>query len=207
MDSRNDVYGEALYNEYMGAIINRQGELPAYVAKWDPDFFLVTYGSDRSPAFHAWLRQSPEWRLVYFDDRQLVYLRARPRFAEILARDAFSLIDPTTPVYQAMKPDRAQEWHDEAARAYRNAPGSWTARQYLAKSLMLLNRLDEAEQHLRAIAESLPWAWFAWVDIGVVNLMKGDRNAAIDAFERCLAISPQQEVCRQYLGRARGTAP
>ncbi|MFQ5701403.1 MAG: hypothetical protein ACE5HU_06125, partial [Acidobacteriota bacterium] len=85
MDSRNDVYGEKLYREYVMAL-NGRDTLDAYIRKWDIDFFLITYVSDRSPALRAYFKRSSEWFLVYFDDRQLVYLRDRPRFRDIIRR-------------------------------------------------------------------------------------------------------------------------
>jgi len=209
MDSRNDVYGEDIYNEYMAAIINPSGmELPAYFEKWQPDFLLLNLGADRSPSFQRWVSQSPEWHLVYFDDRFVVYVTDRPHFAEIIRRDTYHKIDPLAPGTRTIPQQDALEWLSEAERAVRNAPDSWTALQYKGKSLFLLGRLDEAEATFRRILEVTPeGTWFPWVDIGAIYMERNQPEKAIEAFQTCLSLSPGQPVCRQYLERARTLRP
>ena len=204
MDSRNDVYGEAIYEEYMAAVINRNGELAPYLEKWQPDFMLLNLGSERSPPFQRWISESPAWHLVYFDDRFVVYVTDRPHFAELIQRDTYHLIDPLAPGTRTIPEQDATEWLVEAERAVRNAPNSWTALQYKGKTLFLLSRLDEAEATFRKILEVAPrGTWFPWVDIGAIYLQRNQPDKAAAAFETCLSLSPGQPVCRQYLDRAR----
>jgi len=202
MDSRNDVYGETLYREYVTAL--RDGAaLDAYIRKWDIDFFLITYGSDRSPGFFNYLDSSPDWVLVYFDDRSVVYLRNIPRFSSIIARDRYSLINPARAGTVQITAADGARWLAEARRAAAEAPGAWTPMHYEAKALLALNRLDEAREVTQNIIELMPNAFFAWSDLGYVYLLEGRQDLAENAFGRCLEIRPDFPPCREYFQRLR----
>lgn len=200
MDSRNDVYGEALYREYVAALAGGPA-LEAYLKKWQIDFLLITYGQDRGAAFFRTLDESPDWALVYFDDRSVVYLRNIPRFQAIIQRDRFELINPAAPGSVEVRPEDAARWLAEAERAEAAAPGSWVARQYRSKSLIALNRLDEAETLLRKILQEDDRAFYAWADLGFIHLMRNQPREAAEAFNRCLELRPDYPPCRQYATR------
>jgi hypothetical protein len=96
MDSRNDVYGETLYRQYVAALSGGRS-LEGYLAQYPVDFFLITYGADRNPEFFRSLENSPDWALVYFDDRSVVYLKRIERIKAIIDRDGYDLISPAIP--------------------------------------------------------------------------------------------------------------
>ncbi len=202
MDSRNDVYGETLYLEYVHALRDRTA-LDEYIRKWNIDFFLITYGSDRSPGFFDYLDSSPDWALVYFDDRSVVYLRNIPRFAPIIARDRYTLINPARAGTVQITAANGERWLAEARRAEAEAPGAWTPMHYEAKALLALNRLDEAREVTQRILDMMPEAFFAWSDLGYVYLLEGRQDLAENAFGRCLAIRPDFPPCRDYFERLR----
>jgi hypothetical protein len=200
MDSRNDVYGETLYREYTSAL-SGGAALEAYLKKWPIDFFLITYGADRSPAFFKVLDSSPDWRLVFFDDRSVVYLRNIPRFQNIIKSDGYQFLEPAQAGVQEIRTEDAAQWLAEAQRAVAAAPNAWSPLQYLSKSLVALERLDEAEAASRRILDIAPDAYFAWADLGYVYIRKRDNAAAAGAFTRCLEIRPDYSPCRELLDR------
>jgi tetratricopeptide (TPR) repeat protein len=202
MDSRNDVYGETVYLEYVGALSGGRA-LEAYLRKWPVDFFLITYGGDRNPEFFRWLDASPDWKRVYFDDRAVVYVKNIPRFQHIIARDAYEMIDPALGGTTEIKTEDAPRWLAEAERAVAAAPGEWSPLQYKAKALMALGRLDEAEGAIRALLERNPSAYFAWADLGFIDMMRDQPGEAEKAFTECLRLSPAFSPCQEYLARLR----
>lgn len=200
MDSRNDVYGETLYREYVGALAGGTA-LEAYLRKYPVDFFLITYGNDRSPEFFRWLDASPDWRLVYFDDRAIVYLRNNARFQRIIARDAYDLIHPAVAGARAIRTEDAPRWLVEAERAVAAAPREWSPLQYKAKALLALDRIDEAEAANEALLRLNPAAYFAWADLGIIYMVKNRPADAERAFIECLRIQPEFTPCQEYLSR------
>ena len=198
MDSRNDVYGETLYREYTNALAGGAA-LESYVKRWPVDFFLITYGGDRSPAFFRTLDASPEWTLVYFDDRSVVYLKTLPRFDAILRRDGYELIDPAIAGTVEITREDGSRWLAEAERAVAAAPGAWSPLQYKSKALQALGRLPEAEATTRQLLALNPDAWFAWGDLGAIHAMLGSRDEAVRDLTRCLQINPGYGPCRDML--------
>jgi len=206
MDSRNDVYGEALYREYVGALAGGAA-LEAYLGKWPVDFFLISYLQDRNPALFRYLESSPDWTLVYFDDQSVVYLRESPRFQEILRRDGYELINPAVPGTVEFRPEDGHRWLAEAERAVAAAPGSWSPLQYKAKALLSLGRVSEAEAVTRQILDLNPAAYFAWGDLGFIHLMRREEARAEEAFNRCLSLKADYQPCRDGLSRLGGRRP
>lgn len=202
MDSRNDVYGEALYREYVGAL-SGGAMLDAYLRKWPVDFFLITYGADRSPAFFKFLDDSPEWTLVYFDDRSVVYLRSLPRYQPIIQRDGYELIDPAIAGTQEIRLEDAARWLAEAERATAAAPNAWSPVQYKSRALVALNRLDEAEVTGRRLLDLAPegYLYAAWYQLGDIYYRKNEPSKAIEAFTRCEELRPDSAPCREILDR------
>jgi len=203
MDSRNDVYGETLYREYVAAL-NGGAALESYLAKWPVDFFLITYGADRNPEFFRSLEKSPDWKLVYFDDRSVVYLRRTARFESIIARDGYEMISPAIPGTLQVTPESAPLWLAEAEKAVAAAPGDWSPYQYKAKALLALDRLDEAEAVSRRLLEINPRAYFAWADLGYIHMLENDPQTALADFTRCLTLRPDFAPCRQAQDQLRG---
>ena len=98
-----------------------------------------------------------------------------------------------------ISPEEAPAWLAEAERAVAAAPGAWSPLQYQSKALMIMQRLDEAEAVSRRIPTINSNAYFAWMDLGYIAAVRGDRSAAAQAFRNCLAIMPGFRVCREAL--------
>jgi hypothetical protein len=90
MDSRNDVYGEALYREYRAAL-DGGPPLRAYLQKWSIDLVVATSKASLPPEFFYSLEQSGEWAPVYMDPLAVVFLRRTEAFKPLIARDEVRL--------------------------------------------------------------------------------------------------------------------
>jgi hypothetical protein len=206
MDSRNDVYGETLYREYVAALQGGEA-LDGYLRRHEVDFLLLTYAQDRTPAVYKLLDGSPEWTLVYFDDRHVVYLREQPRFAEILRRDGYELISPARAETVELTPEKAPQWLAEATRAAAAAPHAWSPLQYQAKAFQVLERREEAIGATLQLLRINPGAWFAWQDLGHLQEMVGRPGEAAQAYQSCLQAHPGARPCQEGLMRVRGGRP
>lgn len=84
--------------------------------------------------------------------------------------------------------------HDQAIPAYRRAielrPEFTVIRANLAEACRALGRLDEAEALLTEALGRDPAMLRAYVDLGIVLLQKGAREAALESCDACLARAP-----------------
>jgi tetratricopeptide (TPR) repeat protein len=206
MDSRNDVYGEKIYLEFVQAL-QGGGALESYLNRHSVDFLLLTYVQDRTPAIYSFLDGSPDWTLVYFDDKHVVYLRTEPRFEEIIRRDGYRLIAPARAEMTEITVEQAPVWLEEAERAVAAAPRAWSPLQYKAKALMALSRRDEAIEATRQLLRLSPGAFFAWHDLALLHQSAGRREDAEQAWLSCLSVQPGFRPCQEGLMRLRAGRP
>jgi hypothetical protein len=71
MDGRTDIAGPSLYADYLRLFDPAQ--MPALLAKWQPDIALVSISSE-TPWLVHFLRD-PGWRWVYTDEQDAVFVR------------------------------------------------------------------------------------------------------------------------------------
>jgi hypothetical protein len=93
MDSRNDVYGEALYREYREAFEGGPA-LDRYLQKWGIDIVVVTNNVPPPFPFLYYFETSDAWAMVHMDPRTFVYVRRNERFRDLIARDEPPLLNP-----------------------------------------------------------------------------------------------------------------
>ncbi len=200
MDSRNDVYGEALYREYRDALSSAT-LLDAYLKKHPVEFILMTPGGDVSGEFFRYLDDSPDWTLVYLDDRFLVYLKEISRFQEITRRDGYQLLRPSRAGGEQVAPQDAARWMEEADRAAAAAPTAWTPLYYRTRALLALGRHDDAIAGLRRAVESRPDLYQAWTDLASIHAQRGEIGPALEALSGCLEARPGHAPCREAAQR------
>ncbi|HEU4402900.1 MAG TPA: hypothetical protein VFT43_12425 [Candidatus Polarisedimenticolia bacterium] len=199
MDSRNDVYGEALYNEYTRALTDPDA-LTALLRRIDAEFVFLdwtvrlqtTEGAAVSPA--GTLRQVGGWRLVYFDDNSAVYVRQDGPWAALAARDGYTTLDPSFYSPGRLPPAEAERALDEAGRAEALRRGSYVPRVIRVEALLRLGRLREAAEEEARILEEAPPLHHIYTSLGLVHLAAGDRRAASALFRRALDLNPTSEA-------------
>ncbi|MGH9798722.1 MAG: hypothetical protein ACRD5D_11250, partial [Candidatus Polarisedimenticolia bacterium] len=186
MDSRNDVYGEDLYARYRRALRDpaalgemlRQVDAAAVLLDW-------VGGGDLKTA--RLLRQSTDWRPVYFDDAALVYLRADGPHRELVERDGYALLDPARFRPGGLRPEEAPRALEESERAIRAGRAPAVARIMKVDALLALDRRAEALQEEARIRSQLPYI-HTW--LGDMHLALGDRERAATRYRQALALHP-----------------
>jgi hypothetical protein len=138
MDSRNDVYGENLFREYLEALRSAEG-MRGYLERYRIDFFLITDG-DRTSAVFDELQLTGGWVPVHYDDRAMILVKRTAETEELIQHEGFRVIKP--PVGAEIKIDttNAAQILEEADRALRNCPTSLFAHRYKEKALLSLQQ-------------------------------------------------------------------
>ena len=146
MDSRNDVYGEELFREYLDALGSAEG-MRGYLERHRIDFFLMAYGDRASTVFHE-LQFTGEWVAVHYDDRTFILVKRTDETKDLIRHEGFRVIKP--PVEDEINVDtmNAAQILEEAERAIRNCPTSLFAHRYKEKALLSL------QEHEKMMADS-----------------------------------------------------
>jgi hypothetical protein len=118
MDSRNDVYGEELFHEYLEALRSPDA-MRTYLQRHWIDFFFLSHG-DRVPAVFDYLQSTGEWAPVYYDDRAFILVKHRPETEDLIRREGFRFIRPAVEAPMAMEVSNIGQVLQEAERAIRN---------------------------------------------------------------------------------------
>ena len=200
MDSRNDVYGPDLYQEYTRALTEPEA-LAAFLKRIDASFVFLEWKTDRVEVTLEALRKLGGWRLVYFDDFAIVLVPQAGPSAELAARDGYSLIDPTRYRPGPIPHDMAASFLDEATRAKRQSRGAFIARVMRVHALLELGRRAEAIEEEKEIVAADPPLYYIFTYLGILRYSAGDHPEAAAHFRRALALNPLDRAAAERLQR------
>lgn len=93
-------------------------------------------------------------------------------------------------------------------RALNLAPGSPSAQAWLGRTYRFMGQYENALALLRPLAERYPRDRLLWFDLGLSHFLNGNREAAVECFQRMLDIDPDDAAahfnlirCYRALGR------
>jgi hypothetical protein len=201
MDSRNDVYGEALYREYQRATRDPEAlrrlldriEAAAIFLQWPVGGMVTTA---------AVVRDLGSFRPVYFDDAAVIYLDERGPHAALARRDGYRILDPSLFRPGSVPAAAAALAVGEAARAVERSGGAFIARVMRADALLAAGRRAEGLAEEAAIAAADPPLHHIHIHLGLIRLAAGDPATAAARFRRALALNPRSPAARAALERA-----
>ena len=202
MDSRNDVYGEDLWDEYTRALVSPT-DLARMTGRLDATFMLIEWPQQGMVATAAAIRDlSPAWRPVYFDDDAVVYLGVGGPYAALLGRDGYGMLDPALFRPGSWSEAGAGTALTEADRAIAASGGACIARVMRIEALRVLGRRSEAEtEEARLVAEDPP-LYHIQILLGLTHLARGERALAAARLRRALELNPASQAARQALDQA-----
>ena len=93
MDSRDLPYGESLYLEHQEAMM-RVDAFEVLFNKYHIDYIVLNFQQDDLLDHFKYLKKTGEWVLVYFDDRNVVYVRNTPENKKLIERDGYFHLAP-----------------------------------------------------------------------------------------------------------------
>jgi hypothetical protein len=208
MDSRNDVYGEALWSEYTRALASAE-DLGRFLARLDAGFAFLEWPQQGFVATATALRSLPAgWRPVYFDDTAAVYLPADGPQADLARREAYALLEPALFRPGTWTPAEAANALREADRAAAASRGAFIARVMRVEALRTLERRDEADREEAGVIAADPPLFHIQLLLGMVHAARGETVPAAARFRRALELNPASDAARRALatvaaGRAR----
>ncbi|MEA3210578.1 MAG: hypothetical protein QOE70_3635 [Chthoniobacter sp.] len=115
-------------------------------------------------------------------------------------RAAARVLDDLAEALEDSEVGRATELLEEFERLH---PGTAFALYHRGMVARLEGREDDAIRHYRAAAEKTPKVPPIWNNIGVLLAMRGDRDAAIEAFRRVLEVTPRDRTALEALAQLR----
>ena len=143
------------------------------------------------------------WRLVYFDDVALLYVRANGRHRSLVDEYGFVGLNPghrRAPLRAGVPPARLEQ---ECLRAIDQQP-SERATTYLAWLLEKRGALNEAERQLRRAVALSPSSPQAKHNLALMLVRRGERSAALGLFEEVLDLRPDYPGVEARIARLSG---
>jgi hypothetical protein len=203
MDSRNDVYGEDLYDAYQRAL-QEPDALAAMLDRLQASFILLEWAEPGMVAAGRTVRAlDPPWRPVYFDDATVVYAAERGVRADLVRSDGYLLLDPMLFRPGQWGPREAGEALAETDRARDTGGDPLIARVMRIEALRALARREEAEREENALVRLDPPLYHIWILLGLSHLEHGEAAAAAERLTRALAINPRSSAAASALAEAR----
>jgi len=127
------------------------------LAKYDITIALLPYSASEKGTLNDRLFSLPNWRLVYWDDESLLYLKDTPGDAGVIGRYGNSIINPDRQLYgYGESSPRLIEKADAAARLdLLSAPESWKAQLVAANTAFLKGDYPYAVSRYEALKGKL----------------------------------------------------
>lgn len=190
IDGRNAEYPPDLFRRALAW--HQPGAWAELDGAWDFRGAVVRRHPTGAWTTHT-LDESPRWRLVYWDDEAMVYLKDTPANAPVIARRGYALLQPGRGNHQWVedvlaRPAGPAALLAELARSTAAAPGCVNARLLASYVLVRAGWPAEAEAEARAAVglaegQAQPLVSLAWV-----LEQRGDAASAADAYRRALAV-------------------
>lgn len=209
IDGRCLVYGERIYEEY-GAIFRgeprppmRGGGEPAWkdlLDRYKVNLALIDYSGKHSrPNLRDRLYESRDWRLVYWDDDAMLYIRNLPQYQELINKLEYRFLNPDG---ERIDEERIKEVLRELKRKLRENPSSFLAHHFLGMAYGEKGKLDLAIEEFKKALKLNPDEATIHSNLAVAYFKKGLSNEAIQEFQEALALNPDSAEIHFNLAHA-----
>jgi hypothetical protein len=202
MDSRNDVYGEALYADYERAL-REPAALSAMLDRLHASFVFIDWAEPGMVATGQTVRAlSPPWRPIYFDDGTVIYAAAQGERADLVRSDGFATLDPMLFRPGQWTPEEARAALAESDRA-RAAGDPLIGRVMRVEALRTLGDRAGADREEEVLVRLDPPLYHIWILLGLSHLEHGEGPAAADRLAQALRLNPRSTAAATALEQAR----
>jgi tetratricopeptide (TPR) repeat protein len=204
MDSRNDVYGEALYADYQKALAD-PAALATLLRRIDARFLFFEWATPgASGAARTFAALDDGWRPVMFDDQAVVYLKRDGPYAALWSERAYRVLDPGTFRPGGWDPAEAAAALAETERALAlpGGPPPFIARVMRIEALTTLGRRDEARAAEASLVTEDPPLAHIHLLLGLGHLQRGEKQDAVARLQRALALNPLSRPSAEALAQA-----
>ena len=188
-DGRLEVYDSEVYAGY-DAVYRAEEGWPAVLDKYGADYLIVPH-SPSAPAAY----QHPQWRLVFWDDVALVYLRDVDKFRHIIEQYECGDTNPVFFESQRRDPVAAAAMTRSLERLVERNPDCLLAHRNLGKLLLQRQQWQQALGQFHRVVELGPDKAVSHHDLGLAHLLSGDIGQAIVCLRKALAL-PSDRLTR-----------
>lgn len=206
IDGRNEVTGEALFEDYLGMLDPAGWERGA--RRYGFEYAVLRYNADvQALALARYLDGSPAWRLVYADGSAVVFARVDGPNGGMPAASLPPAIDAATR-RRRLESIRVEggAWAGLRRWLWSREP-SPGAEFELGTALLVLGRLQQAEAPLLAAALASPGAFEVHNNLGELYWRGRAAKPALIAYRNALALEPDhREIQQRVLALERGVA-
>ncbi len=220
IDGRTELYGPEFFKHYVSVLDNEKDAFDTADKKYNFEAAIIEILYGNFPALIKRLYKSPQWKLVYFDDQAVVFLKDTPSNRLLLEKFSIDLREysfpeaplrkigakqlyPVVQMRQATLFDQFEEdalVSAAAGEALRIMPNCAEAYTLLGKVQMRKKHYSQAYENFRIAAAYLPASSAAFVDLGESLCELDDMTGALNAFERALKGAPRYAPAYQGLG-------
>ncbi|HEA47544.1 MAG TPA: tetratricopeptide repeat protein [bacterium] len=187
IDGRLLVYGERIYEEY-GAIFRGEPPWEELLNRYKVDIALVDYNRKHSrPNLRDRLYESQDWRLIYWDDESMLYIKNLPQNQALIDRFGYRFLNPDG---ERMDVGKIEEVIGELKRKLKEEPSSFLSHHLLGIAY------GEKEEFTLAIGEFQkalrfnPGEAAIHSNLAVTYFKKGLLSEAIREFREALHLNP-----------------
>lgn len=176
--------------------------------KYDFDYLIVEYPSkDPNDQLVSFLAHNDNYKILYFDDKNILYLKNKQKFKNLIDKYSYNYISPFSIVMERMaqnfytNPQIKEEAKKEIFRLLFFNPDISKAHHYLGNIYFMEKKYKEAFQEYSRALSIDPLISSLRHNIGLIYLKDGNYQKAIEAFQGELSLFPDSISTRLLLAR------
>lgn len=220
IDGRTELYGQEFFKNYQQAMDGNTSILKKITDKYNINAILISLTSDAKPKIINRIYKNPNYKLVFFDDSGVVFLKDIPSHKEALKRYVVDLKKYSVPkadlkslglrkIYPSAYIKRATlfyilEQDDlvilESKEALRITPICFEAYHLLGKAYLRKNLYKQALENLRSGLLIIPTHVEALTDLGECLLKLRENKYAIKTLKGAIGFNRHYAPAYFYLG-------
>jgi tetratricopeptide (TPR) repeat protein len=200
IDGRLLLYGPDHLNKYH--FIRQGGEQTvAVLENSDTDALLVPF-NDSNWGIARTINGHPNWKMCYFDDNSLIYLRENEKNSSYISKYGLSKISPFRTGYLSESVTSADSTIilEEAKRLYNWAPDASTTNAVLARMYFLDGKNDLSINHYKKAIEIQPELWDLHYQLARTYRVAELPDSSVSYFEKAIEINPKYDQLYLELG-------
>jgi len=199
-------FHKQFYDEYYPLMAGRPG-WEQVLDKYGITIAVLAYSPDRNPRLNDRLFVHPRWRLVYWDDAALVYLKDSETNRRALELSANDLLNPDRDLFPELdgkSPVVIRRLSEIAERNLRSAGDSAKALVVAANSLLALGEYGRARERFEAALAHLdPPDPRVYYQIALCYRAEGDLAMTEQYLMRSLELVPDSRTVADLLQQVR----
>ncbi|OGW25837.1 MAG: hypothetical protein A2X59_00455 [Nitrospirae bacterium GWC2_42_7] len=192
----NRFFHKKFFDEYH-AVLSGRPEWQSILDKYGINIVLLNYSSSDDRNIRDRLFNSSGWRLVYWDDHSLLYLKDSTVFKDVNNKYSMHVLNPDTGRFDVSQTDTVKLLigYEEVRKNIENAKSSWMARFMIGNIQYLLDDKEESvksyEEALRLSVRPVPAIYF---NLAKAYMSVGKLTEAERVLKRLVEVLPDKQA-------------